>query len=225
MAFWLSYCHRSDADDSLARTLRGIRENVVAMQVVSGNETTENSLVHDVKVYKSDVEMDKEQDRQLVSRMDSAKTASDPLKEEVETLRKMKGPKGGQGDRGPKGERGGRGPKGESGLAEPQGESGSAGPQGESGSAGPQGESGSAGPQGERGYRGDRGPQKSQHVMEVLALGGEEAERSFLVYHEDEVNVDGEDGQAVAGGRRSAKPAQRGERSACSRPSWLHNRF
>ena len=29
------------------------------MQVVLGNETTENSLVHDVKVLKSDVEMDK----------------------------------------------------------------------------------------------------------------------------------------------------------------------
>ena len=36
MAFWSSYFHRSDADDSLARTLRGIRENVVAMQVVLG---------------------------------------------------------------------------------------------------------------------------------------------------------------------------------------------
>ena len=36
MTFWSSYFHRSDADDSLARTLRGIRENVVAMQVVLG---------------------------------------------------------------------------------------------------------------------------------------------------------------------------------------------
>ena len=65
---------------------------------------------------KSDVERDKEQDRQLVSRMDSVKTASDQLKEEVETLRKMKGPKGEQGDRGPKGERGDRGLQGERGL-------------------------------------------------------------------------------------------------------------
>ena len=118
MAFWSSYFHRSDADDSLARTLRGIRENVVAMQVVLGNETTENSLVHDVKVLKSDVEMDKEQDRQLVSRMDSVKTASDQLKEEVETVRKMKGPKGEQGDRGPKGD---RGQKGECGSVGPRG--------------------------------------------------------------------------------------------------------
>ena len=47
----------------------------------------------------------------------------------------------------------------------------------------------------------------------------------FLVYHEDEVNVDGEDGQAAAGGRRSANLAERGERSACSQPSWLHSRF
>ena len=115
MAFWSSYFHRSDADDSLARTLRGIRENVVAMQVVLGNETTENSLVHDVKVLKSDVEMDKEQDGQLVSRMDSVKTASDQLKEEVETVRKMKGPKGERGDRGPKGETGSAGPQGERG--------------------------------------------------------------------------------------------------------------
>ena len=109
MAFWSSYFHRSDADDSLARTLRGIRENVVAMQVVLGNEIMENSLVHDVHVLKSDVEKDKEDDRQLVSRMDSVKTESDQLKEEVETVRKMKGPKGEQGDRrsaGPQGERG-----------------------------------------------------------------------------------------------------------------------
>ena len=121
MAFWSSYFHRSDADDSLAGTLRGIRENVVAMQVL-GSETTENSLVHDVKVLKSDVEMDKEQDRQLVSRMDSVKTASDQLKE-VETVRKMKSPKGEQGDRGPEGASGSAGPQGERGLRGEQGPS------------------------------------------------------------------------------------------------------
>ena len=138
MAFWSSYFHRSDADDSLAKTLREIREKVVAMQVVLGNETTENSLVHDVNVLKSDVEMDKEQDRQLVSRMDSVKTAfffffffffaSDQLKEEVETVRKMKGPKGEQGDRRPKGDRGDRGPQGERGLNGEMGEEGPSDP-------------------------------------------------------------------------------------------------
>ena len=46
MASWSSYFHRSDADDFLARALRGIRENVVALQVVLGNQITENSLVH-----------------------------------------------------------------------------------------------------------------------------------------------------------------------------------
>ena len=91
--------------------------------MVLGNETTENSLVHDVKVLKSDVEMDKEQDRQLVSRMDSVKPASDQLKEEVETVRKMKGPKGEQGDRGPKGESGSAGPQGERDLMGEQGPS------------------------------------------------------------------------------------------------------
>ena len=139
MAFWSSYFHRSDADDSLARTLRGIRENVVAMQVVLGNETTENSLVHDVNVLTSDVEMDKEQDRQLVSRMDSVKTASDQLKEEVETVRKMKGPKGEQGDRGPKGDRGQKG------------------------------ESGSAGSQGEMGLRGEQGPSDPFYLLPYIA--------------------------------------------------------
>ena len=69
-----------------------------------------------MNVLKSDVEMDKEQDRQLLSRMDSVKTASDQLKEEVETVREMKGPKGEQGDRGSKGESGSAGPQGERGL-------------------------------------------------------------------------------------------------------------
>ena len=128
MAFWSSYFHRSDADDSLARTLRGIRENVVATQVVLGNETTENSLVHDVNVLKSKVERDKEDDRQWVSRMDSVKTASDHLKEEVETVRKMKGPKGEQGDRGPKGDRGSAGTQGERGLKGEMGEQGPSDP-------------------------------------------------------------------------------------------------
>ena len=47
------------------------------LQVVLGNETTENSLVHDVTVLKSNVEKDKEDDRHLASRMDSVKTAPD----------------------------------------------------------------------------------------------------------------------------------------------------
>ena len=46
-------------------------------------------MVHGVKVLKSEVEMNKEQDRQLVSRMDSVKTASDQLREDVETVRKI----------------------------------------------------------------------------------------------------------------------------------------
>ena len=106
MAFWPTFFHRSDADDSLARSLRGLRENVVAIQVVLGNESTENSVVHDVKVLKNDAEMDKEQDRELVSRMDSIKAASDQLREDVEALRKMEGPKGERGEKGEQGPRG-----------------------------------------------------------------------------------------------------------------------
>ena len=106
MTFWPTFFHRSDADDSLARSLRGLRENVVAMQVVLGNESTANSVVHDVKVLKNDAEMDKEQDRELVSRMDSMKAASDQLREDVETVRKMEGPKGERGEKGEQGPRG-----------------------------------------------------------------------------------------------------------------------
>ena len=109
MAFWPTFFHRSDADDSLARSLRGLRENVVAMQVVLGNESTENSVVHDVKVLKNDAEMDKEQDRELVGRMDSMKAASDQLREDVETVRKMEGPEGERGEKGEQGEQGHRG--------------------------------------------------------------------------------------------------------------------
>ena len=80
--------------------------------------------------------------RQLVSRMDSVKTASDKLKEEVETVRKMKGPKGEQGDRGPQGERG---------------------------LAGQKGESGSTGPKGDRGLRGEQGPSDPFHLLPYIA--------------------------------------------------------
>ena len=52
-------------------------------------ETKQRKLVHDVTVFKSDVEKDKEDDRQLASRMVSVKTAPDQLREEVETVRKM----------------------------------------------------------------------------------------------------------------------------------------
>ena len=76
------------------------------MQVVLGNESTANSVVHDVKVLKNDAEKDKEQDRELVSRMDSMKAASDQLREDVETVRKMEGPKGERGEKGEQGPRG-----------------------------------------------------------------------------------------------------------------------
>ena len=85
-------------------------------------------MVHDVNVLKSDVERDKEDDRRLVSRMDSVKTASDQLKEEVETVRKMKIPKREHGDRVPKGDKGSAGPQGERGLKGEMGEQGPSDP-------------------------------------------------------------------------------------------------
>ena len=70
------------------------------------NGTPEKSLVHDMKVLKSDEKMDKEHDMQFVSRLDSVKTVSDQLKEDVGTVRKMKGRKGEQEERERERERG-----------------------------------------------------------------------------------------------------------------------
>ena len=54
MAFWASQFHKSDEEHALATTISGIKDNVVQMQVVLGNETTERTLVHDVKTLKND---------------------------------------------------------------------------------------------------------------------------------------------------------------------------
>ena len=69
----------------------------------------------------------------------------DTLKEEVETLRKMKSPKGEQGDRGPKGHR------------RPKGDRGSAGPQGERGL------------KGEMGILGEQGPSDPFYLLPYIA--------------------------------------------------------
>ena len=113
MAFWSSHFHKSDTEDAFAKRISGITDNVVQMQVVLGNENTENSVVHAVASLKRENERGRVWRRQLSSRMNSMTTVSEQLKEDVERVRKMKGPKG---DRGLQGERGLRGPQGERGL-------------------------------------------------------------------------------------------------------------
>ena len=54
MAFWASQFHKSDEEHALATTISGIKDDVVQMQVVLGSETTERTLVHDVKTLKND---------------------------------------------------------------------------------------------------------------------------------------------------------------------------
>ena len=112
MAFWSSHFHKSDTEDAFARRIGEITDNVVQMQVVLGNETTENSIVHDVITLKRENERGKARRRQLSSRMNAMTTVSEQLKEDVTRVRKMKGPKGDRGERGLKGERGDRGKSG-----------------------------------------------------------------------------------------------------------------
>ena len=114
MAFWSSHFHKSDTEDAFAKRISGITDNVVQMQVVLGNENTENSVVHAVASLKRENERGRVWRRQLSSRMNSMTTVSEQLKEDVERVRKMKGPKGDRGLRGPQGERGLRGEQGPS---------------------------------------------------------------------------------------------------------------
>ena len=99
-------------EDAFARKIGEITDNVVQMQVVLGNETTENSTVHNVVTLKRETEPGKARRRQLSSRMNAMTTVSEQLKEDVTRVGKMKGPKGNRGKRGSKGERGDRGKSG-----------------------------------------------------------------------------------------------------------------
>ena len=94
MAFWSSHFHKSDVEAALARRIGGIKDDVVQVQVVLGNENTENTLVHDVKTLKQDSRVGRAETKDLERRVNNMKTSSDRLKEDIATVRKMKGPQG-----------------------------------------------------------------------------------------------------------------------------------
>ena len=64
MTFWSSQFHKSDAEKSSQKALDDIKD-IVQMQVMLGNASTERSLVHDVKTLK----VEKEEHRKTIVRL------------------------------------------------------------------------------------------------------------------------------------------------------------
>ena len=54
MAIWASHFHKSDGEHVLATAISGIKDDVVQMHVLLGNENTEETLVYDAKTLKND---------------------------------------------------------------------------------------------------------------------------------------------------------------------------
>ena len=75
MAFWSTQFHRSDADSALNARITGFQDDLVQLQVVLGNTSTQNTLVYDVS----------------------------KLKQDFTNLSKQEGPQGLPGPRGPRG--------------------------------------------------------------------------------------------------------------------------
>ena len=83
MTFWSSQFHKSDAEKSSQKALDDVKDDIVQMQVVLGNASTERSLVHDVETLK-------------VHREELRKTTAG-LQGDLMKVRKRKGPRGERG--------------------------------------------------------------------------------------------------------------------------------
>lgn len=94
MTFWSTHFHKSDAEDVLERSIDGIKDDVVQMQVRLGNEGTENSLVHDVETLKDESRAVRAETRRLETRANDMEAESEQLKRNVAAVRKMEGPRG-----------------------------------------------------------------------------------------------------------------------------------
>ena len=79
MTFWSSQFHKSDAEKSSQKALDDIKDDIVQMQVVLGNASTEHSLVHDVETLK----VEREELRKTTVR----------LQGDLVKVRKRKGPR------------------------------------------------------------------------------------------------------------------------------------
>ena len=54
MTFWTTQFHKSDADNDLSQTIDRINDAVVRLRVVLGNDDTQNTVLHDLKILKKD---------------------------------------------------------------------------------------------------------------------------------------------------------------------------
>ena len=54
MAYWATHFHRSDGDEASLKHMQSMRNDIIEMQSVVGNEDTENTLVHDVEKLKEE---------------------------------------------------------------------------------------------------------------------------------------------------------------------------
>ena len=50
MTFWTTQFHKSDADNDLSQTIARINDAVVRLRVVLGNDDTQNTVLHDLKI-------------------------------------------------------------------------------------------------------------------------------------------------------------------------------
>ena len=54
MTLWTTQFHKSDADNDLSQTIDRINDTVVRLRVVLGNDDTQNTVLHDLKILKKD---------------------------------------------------------------------------------------------------------------------------------------------------------------------------
>ena len=144
MTFWATHFHKSDAETASRRTLGEMKDRILQMQVLMGNENTSNTVFYDVETLKAD-KLDRTEAEVLGK---GIKRSSDSLREDMSKIRKMKGP---NGARGSPGERGLEGPKGDTGL---RGQNGDTGERGIPGETGLPGDTGPPGPKGDPGSEG-----------------------------------------------------------------------
>ena len=163
MTFWATRFHKSDAETASRRTLGKMKNRIVQMQVLMGNENTSNTVIHDVETLKAN-KLDRTEAEVLEK---GIKRSSDSLREDMSKITKMKVPRGARGS---PGERGLEGPKGDTGL---RGQKGDTGERGIPGETGLRGDTGPPGPKGDTGLRGQKGDAGERGIPGETGLPGD----------------------------------------------------
>ena len=191
MAFWSSHFHKSDSDEASLKNLLELKDDVLQLRVVLGNESTENTIVHDVQTLKRS-KLDRSETDELQARVvnhvltqrdrlrgfgwdsragppprDSGRTGDFYL--DSTSLRAYKKTNSGWDEFAQlKGPPGAPGPRGAKGLQGPRGSDGLQGPQGPEGSRGSDGEQGLQGLQGPPGPEGMAGPTDPFYMLDII---------------------------------------------------------